>query len=170
LSLPREIAAIRGGGGRLQAPGEPPSGGGELKGPLPRAPPPPPRGTRESWSCGRGVVARASCRRYLCCMLCRPCCGCMLCRPCCGCILCRPCCGCILCRPCWWLRMAGDAMWRKHGDDDQACCIEITRKHSDLNIRGQSLAGPFPASLLKLAGLTFKPLASYRGTSSKRRY
>jgi len=35
-------------------------------GPLPRAPPPPPRGPRESWSCGRGVVARASCRSYLC--------------------------------------------------------------------------------------------------------
>jgi hypothetical protein len=40
-------------------PQEPRSGG-------PWAPPPPPRGPREAWSCGRGVVARVSCRSYLC--------------------------------------------------------------------------------------------------------
>jgi hypothetical protein len=32
-------------------------------------------------------------------------------------------------------------MWRKHGDDDEPCCIEITRKHGDLWVFDDAMNG-----------------------------
>jgi hypothetical protein len=32
-------------------------------------------------------------------------------------------------------------MWRKHGDDDETCCIEITRTHGDLWVFDDAMNG-----------------------------
>jgi hypothetical protein len=63
--------------------------------------------------------------------------------------------------------MAGDAMWRTHGDGNAPCCIEIKRNHGDLWVFDDAMNGRQKIWVGgELVALFHKPQAVANGVSS----